>query len=166
MQDFRVRISQDEARRLFDLFDDNDDGSINYDEFLKNVKGPMNDRRKAIVKRAFDKMDIDKNGFLEIQDIKKTYKAHLHPDVKMGIKTTDEVLTEFLETFEAHGQICKAANVSKKELRDGKVTLNEFLDYYSNVSSSIDDDDYFELMITNAFNLENKSYAKGWGAEF
>jgi len=46
------------------------------------------------------------------------------------------------------------------------VTLNEFVDYYANVSSSIDDDDYFEVVITNAWNLNNKSYSKGWGAEF
>lgn len=28
MKDFRVRISQDECRKLFDLFDDNDDGTL------------------------------------------------------------------------------------------------------------------------------------------
>lgn len=49
---------------------------------------------------------------------------------------------------------------------DGKVTLNEFMDYYSNISAGIDDDEYFKLMITNAWNLDNKSYAKGWGAEY
>ena len=58
----------------------------------------------------------------------------------------------------------KGDNLSKA--KDGKVTLNEFMDYYSNISASIDDDEYFQLMITNAWNLENKSYGKGWGAEF
>jgi hypothetical protein len=53
-----------------------------------------------------------------------------------------------------------------KSKKDGIVTLNEFMDYYSNVSSSIDDDEYFKLMITNAWNLDNKSYGKAWGAEF
>ena len=37
--------------------------------------------------------------------------------------------------------------------KDGKVTFDEFLDYYRDVSASIDEDDYFELMIRNAWHL-------------
>ena len=50
--------------------------------------------------------------------------------------------------------------------RDSKVTLDEFLEYYRNVGASIDNDEYFALMITNAWNLDNKTYAKGFGAQF
>jgi hypothetical protein len=37
--------------------------------------------------------------------------------------------------------------------RDGTVTLDEFEEYYKDVSASIDQDDYFELMIRNAWHL-------------
>lgn len=50
MKDFRVRISQDECRRLFDLFDDNGDEELNYDELILHIKGPMSSFRKAMVK--------------------------------------------------------------------------------------------------------------------
>jgi len=83
--------------------------------------------------------------------------------VKSRKKTEDEVLDDFLQTFEVHRSLSRGDSNSKKG--DGKVNLNEFMDYYSNVSASIDDDAYFELMITNAWNLNNKSYGKGWGAE-
>lgn len=46
-------------------------------------------------------------------------------------------------------------------MRDKKVTWDEFLEYYNNISSSIDNDTYFELMMTNAWNLNNVSYGKG-----
>lgn len=46
-------------------------------------------------------MDKNGNGMLEISDIKGTYNAKKHPDVMMGKKTEDEVLYEFLDTFEA-----------------------------------------------------------------
>jgi len=52
------------------------------------------------VKAAFKKIDKDGSGILELNDIKGVYNASKHPDVKSGKKTEDEVLGEFLETFE------------------------------------------------------------------
>ncbi len=37
--------------------------------------------------------------------------------------------------------------------KDGQVTLKEFERYYANISASIDNDDYFELMIRNAWHI-------------
>mmetsp|Transcript_8830 Transcript_8830/g.6575 ORF Transcript_8830/g.6575 Transcript_8830/m.6575 type:complete len:95 (-) Transcript_8830:52-336(-) len=37
--------------------------------------------------------------------------------------------------------------------KDGKVTREEFYVYFRDVSASIDTDDYFELMIRNAWHL-------------
>ena len=51
------------------------------------------------------------------------------------------------------------------EDKDRKITPAEFTEYYTNISSTIDNDQYFELMITNAWNLNDVSYAKGWGGE-
>lgn len=50
------------------------------------------------------------------------------------------------------------------------MTLKEFVDYYANISASIDDDDYFLLMINNSWNLSAdanpyQKYEKGWGSE-
>jgi len=104
-------------------------------------------------------VDVDGSGELTKEDIKRSYNAKMHPDVKKGKKSEDEVLAEFLDTFEVHHSL------KHPEDRDGKVTLREFIEYYSNISSTIDNDDYFELMITNAWNLNNVSYAKGWGGE-
>ena len=117
-----------------------------------------------MVKKAYAKIDYNGNGCLEIDDVRQNYNASNHPDVKSQKKTEDEVLQEFLETFEAHRQMSKGDSLSKAG--DGKVTLNEFMDYYSNISAGIDDDEYFKLMITNAWNLENRQYQKAWGGEF
>ena len=46
------------------------------------------------------------------------------------------------------------------------MTLDEFNEYYNNISMSIDNDQYFDLMIRNAWNLDNKSYGKGWKREY
>jgi hypothetical protein len=42
---------------------------------------------------------------LDINDIKGKYNASKHPEVKSGKKTEDDVLKEFLETFEMHHNV-------------------------------------------------------------
>ena len=59
---------------------------------------------------------------------------------------------DYLDTFEQH----HALEARDQGGRDHIVTLQEFLDYYNNVSMSIDDDAYFEVMIRNAWNLDNR----------
>ena len=45
-------------------------------------------------------MDANKDGVLTVQDIKGIYNAKQHPDVRSGKKTEEEILLEFLDTFE------------------------------------------------------------------
>ena len=51
-------------------------------------------------------------------------------------------------------------------MADGIVTLEEFLEYYSSISASIDNDDYFEQMINSSWNISGdaaqyRTYSKG-----
>ena len=95
-----------------------------------------------------------------MRDIEGVYSAKQHPDVKAGRMTEQEILQEFLDTFELHYSLID------KSARDGKIELKEFIEYYRNIGASIDNDQYFELMITNAWNLNDKSYSKGWGSQY
>ena len=160
LKDYRVQVTDEEGRALFKIFDRDGNGQISYDELLRGVIGEMNPPRQKLVKRVFEKLDKNHNGVIEVDDIKGVYNAKNHPDVKLGKKTEDEVLADFLETFEAHYALAHPNS------RDSKITLDEFIEYYNNISMSIDDDRYFDLMMTNAWNLNNTSYAKGWGAEY
>ena len=134
---------------VFDFFDADRSGSLSYTEFLKGVRGVLNDRRKQLVLMAFQILDADKSGVIETSDIQARYDASKHPDVLSGRKTNAEVLREFLDTFDSPSQ------------PDGKVTVAEFIDYYATLSASIDEDDYFELMIRNAWHI---SGGDGWCA--
>lgn len=62
----------------------------------------MNKFRRGLAERAFKIMDKDKSGTLNIDDIKGVYNGKMHPDVKSGKKTEEEILGEFLDTFELH----------------------------------------------------------------
>lgn len=122
----------------------------------------MNQFRANIAKQAYKIMDSDKSGQLDINDIRQTYNAKQHPDVKAGKKTEDEILAEFLDTFEDH--FCDMKG--QEDARDGKITMPEWLEYYNNVSMSIDTDDYFQVMMNSTWNLDKKKVTKkGWGGE-
>merc|ERR1719460_989310 len=105
-------------------------------------------------------MDKDGSGFIDINDIRGVYTADKHPDVQAGKKTEQQILQEFLETFET------AHNMRNNNAPDHVVTKEEFEEYYNNVSASIDRDDYFETMMNSAWNLDGKRVTKkGWGAD-
>jgi Ca2+-binding EF-hand superfamily protein len=102
MRDYRITQDQDEINSVFKIFDRDGNGEINYDEFLRTIVGKMNEGRRNIVTLAFKKFDADGNGTINIEDLKGRYNAKNHPDVKMGKKTEEDVLYEFLDTFEQH----------------------------------------------------------------
>ena len=91
------------------------------------------------------------------------YEARAHPDVKSGKRSEQEVLAEFLDTFNLHLQLeLNVPTLSKNQKVDNKM----FTEYYRNVGSSIDSDELFELIMTNVWNLNSKTYSKGWGTHF
>ena len=100
--DYRMGLDSSEIKKLFLYFDRDGSGEIDYEEFLRGVIGEMNVYRRQIVKRVFEKMDRDNSGTLDIFDLKGVYSAKYHPDVRSGKKTEDEILGEFLDTFEHH----------------------------------------------------------------
>lgn len=161
IHDYRIPVEEKDVKALFNEFDSDKSGSISYDEFLRGVMGEMNDFRLALAKRAFKIMDKDGSGVIDINDLRGTYNAKFHPEVRQGKKTEDEVLAEFLDTFEYHFNL-----LSDNKSKDRSITTEEWIEYYNNISMSIDDDKYFELMMTNAWNLDGKMVTKkGWKGE-
>jgi len=134
-------FSKKEAGVLLDALDLNNDGNVSFDEFLVGVRGKPNEQRMAVIDAAFAKFNRDdSDDVITASDLKNVYDTSKHPKVISGEMTQDEVFTEFLGCFgDKNG--------------DGKITHHEWNDYYAAVSSSIDNDDHFCLMMTNAWKL-------------
>jgi len=79
-------------------------------------------------------------GYLTADSIKDVYSTSKHPKVISGAMTKQEALQEFLQAFEG-----------SKGNRDGVVTPTEWMEYYEEVSCSIDSDDYFCQMMVNTW---------------
>merc|ERR1712159_396426 len=95
---------------------------------------------------AFKVLDKNGSGTITMEDIKMAYNGKHDPDVLAGRIEEDKALEMFLNQFDT---------VDK----DGTVTMKEFTEYYRNISASIDNDDYFELMIRNAWHIPG---GEGW----
>ena len=152
VKECRLEISDMQVKHLFNIFDKDDSGTVSYEEFLVGIRGMLSERRKYMVGLAFQILDADKSGFIDLEDIKKTYNAKGHREVVAGYKTEEEVLRELLDNFDG-------GEVKARTTRDGKVTLEEFFSYYANISAGVDSDDYFELMMRNAWHI---SGGEGW----
>eukprot|EP00736_Rhodelphis_marinus_P013040 Rmarinus@m.3865 len=112
-------------------------------EALKHMpKKELNNTRMAVVKKAFKKVDKDGSGVLDLNDIRSTYNAKMHPKVIAGEWTEEEVLKKFLNKFE-----------TDEATRDGTVTWDEFRTYYEKLGATIKDDNYFVLMVCQAWQL-------------
>jgi len=133
-------LSPSEFERIFKYFDKNNDGKITFDEFLRGVRGDLPESRKYLVSLAFKKLDKTGNGIVDIEDLLVNYDVTFHPKYKTGEMSKNDILNEFMAQWDT-------------KQRDGKVTLEEFEEYYADVSASIDEDDYFELMMRNAWHI-------------
>ncbi|XP_063621235.1 calcyphosin-like protein [Cydia splendana] len=134
-------ISHEDAEKLFAQFDTTNNGSISVDEFIKEIRPPMNDGRRAIVERAFRKLDKTGDGVIATEDLRGVYSSDANPRYKSGEETEELLIGKFLANFESEGTV------------DGKVTLEEFMNYYSGISVSMEDDCYFDLVMRQAYKL-------------
>ena len=142
IHDFGVSVSDEEAKEMFVAFDSQGDGSINFEEFLSKLRPPMSQSRIDVITKAFKKADRTGDGVINALDLKGAYNVKQHPKYKNGEWTETQCFNDFLKTFEPD-----------EARRDGQVSLDEFTDYYSGVSNSIDDDTYFDLMMRNAWKI-------------
>ncbi len=89
---------------------------------------------------AYNKLDINGDGLVKLDDIARIYDVSKHPDILSGKKDATQVYREFMSMWDT-------------QVADGIITFDEFCDYFRDVSASIDEDNYFAEMMRNSWKL-------------
>ena len=126
---------------------------IKYDELLKSIIGNMPLNRQLIVKKVFDSFEKGSDGKIMTNDIKTKFNYSRHPDVLSGKNSAIEIYNDFLDFIETFREY----NDNLKGKYSFEMNYDEFADFYSEISMYIEDDDYFEKLLKNCWNLEEEN---------
>ena len=87
------------------------------------LQGDLNESRLALIKKAYEKLDVNKDGLVTLDDIAKIYDVSNSMDVQSGRKSAIDVYNEFMSMWQT-------------QQADGIVTFDEFCDYFKDISAS------------------------------
>jgi Ca2+-binding EF-hand superfamily protein len=136
-----INLPKEEQDVVLQFFEKDHDGMINFSEFLVALRGKPNDRRQAIIDKAFLKFDKEGNGVIDVTEIRQVYNCSKHPKVVSAEMSEEQVFAMFLKNF-------------NDKTNSGKIDRKEWNDYYAAVSSSIENDDHFVIMMKTTWGLD------------
>jgi Ca2+-binding EF-hand superfamily protein len=133
LADIGILLNKTELSELSRLLDRDGDGVITYEEFIYFLAPPLNAFRLRLVNEAFDFLDKNHNGIIDINDFR-----NIHAETRSPRESAAEVIFgNFLLCFDKDGS--------------GQTTRQEFIDYYREINPNIPNDEYFETLIRAAW---------------
>ena len=133
LEELKVDFDKTDFEKAAEYFDRNGDGNISRQEFLRAIRGELSETRVGVLVRVFETLANPDDGCIGIAECEAVDWTS-HPAVINGEVTKEEISRAFLAQWEDAD-------------RDGKISFDEFVEEYANVSCSIEDDADFEAMV-------------------
>jgi Ca2+-binding EF-hand superfamily protein len=165
---YRFNISQVEINNLFNYFDKDGSGFIDYSEFINGIVGELNQFRKDVLKKVFEKIDKEETGFITVGQLRNEYNPKGHPLVRQGKRTEDEILGDFIDILEYHFSLLNEKNDENIDANEIKIDFDDFCDFYKTISICFEDDKYFEIMVMSEWGLKKDGktlYQRTWNKQ-
>ena len=156
---FNINIPYEELQLIFNFFDKENKGSINYNNLILTILGQISPNRETTIKNFYEKFNKDNNGNVSLNEIKLLFNANKHPDVLGGKKSRGEVYGEFLESIETYKDFLE----NMRGIYTNNFSLEDFINFFYLIGIGIDDDKIFEFMLSNCWNGENSYNPYGNG---
>lgn len=151
---YRFNLTYEEVNTLFSSFDRNKLNLTNYDEMLQAILGQMNAIRETAVKSLFCKLSRG-NTFVNSEELQGYFNSSLHPDVVSKRKTEQQILNEWVYNFEAFAEFYQTG------VKNWKISLEEFVNFFNIMGFTIGDDITFENMLNNCWERVNSVNISG-----
>lgn len=74
LRTYGVDLTDEELRVMFDAFDKDKNETIDFNEFMLALRPTMSPARVSVVNEAFDKLDVNGDGVLKLDDLKGRYR--------------------------------------------------------------------------------------------
>ena len=165
---YRFNLSQVEINNLFNYFDKDGSGFIDYAEFLNGIVGDLNQFRKDVLKQVFEKLDKDETGFITVGQLREGFNPKEHPLVRKGKRTEDEVLGDFIDILEYHFTLLNEKNEENLDVNEIKIDFDDFVDFYKTISICIEEDKYFEILVMSVWGIKKEGrslYQRSWNQQ-
>ena len=143
-------INIDGIQKIFHIFDKNNSGYINYDNFFKGVVGYMGRNRQEIVRKIYEFLKKDENGNIFVVDFKRIFNANKYNEIFGGEKTKEYIYYEFIDNLEI---FLNYRNKLYNKNLNNILNYDDFLRFFDQVSMYIDTDNLFEKYINSCWNL-------------
>jgi len=133
-----INLVEEQVGVLIKHFDNDKSGQINLTEFLTAIRGELNEDRLSWIKAAYDKLDVNKDGLVKLDDIAKIFDVSATPEVSQSKVDPKEAYMQYMSMWDT-------------QEADGIVTFDEFCDYYRDISAGIESDEMFAAMMKAAW---------------
>ena len=148
-QKLQIRsINDNELKKIFEFFDKDNIGYINYDDLFKNLVGFMGRARQNTVRKLYDSLNKDQNGNIFSMDLKTCFNASKYNDIFGCNKTKEDIYYDFIDNFEI---FLNYRNKLYKEDMSTKISYNDFLRFFGQISMYINNDEIFEKYINSCW---------------
>ena len=147
-EQFDFQLNEEDIKELFLAFTKEETTKVNYDEFIRILRGELPPNRKELVESVFKSINADNKEGLSIKEIFGLYNPKGSYELLYQNENEENSKKIFEDTFNEN-HIYLNGEDGKNKLVD----LDEFIDYYESVSLMISDDDIFRKVILKSWNL-------------
>jgi len=137
-----IRLNDDEMDQLIALFELGPGSRIiDYRRFFTLMAPSMPNLRKDVVRDAYSKLQsMARGGLVQVEDIQRNWNPKCHPEVQKGVITESEARQDFILQWDVTSA-------------DGLVSYEEFLEYYSDVSTAVESNEHFVELVRCGWRL-------------
>ena len=147
-EEFEFDLSPEEIEQLFLSFDKEERGMVNYDDFIRILRGELNEKRKELVQNVFKHLDIDNKGELTIDELLSLYNPKQSLEYIEQKKSEEEAMKIFEDSLKGNHKYLNGDEGDTKP-----VDIEEFEDFYESVSLMIPSDDLFRDVVLRSWGL-------------